>query len=32
MICAQCHDDEAEVPEGWVTYDESLEVLPGNNA
>lgn len=28
LICAQCHD-EAEVPEGWVAYDESLAVLPG---
>lgn len=28
MICAQCHD-EAEVPEGWVAYDASLDVIPG---
>ena len=32
MICAQCHDDEAEVPEGWVVYEEGVSALPGYSA
>ncbi len=32
MVCAQCHDGMAEVPEGWTTPEVSVNVMANHTA